>query len=198
MRHSILFRSARALALTTALSVSIVLPAAAQWHGPDRYRHGGDWHHDGGHNNTGAVVAGTLLGLGLGLGAAIGSMAAPPRAYSRRPQLTTGHRRQPIMRRRHRSITATDRIAPEASKEDPMSLKSTTHAVLLATLVLPSVALAQAVPPTSGAPGAAPPVVAPASLRPATPRRRSGTGRVPRTTPHAWNSASRRCIPSLA
>ncbi len=78
MRHSILFRSARALTLTTALAVSIVLPAAAQWHGPDRYRHG-DWHHDGGHDNTGAVVAGTLLGLGLG--AAIGSMAAPPRAY---------------------------------------------------------------------------------------------------------------------
>jgi hypothetical protein len=97
----------RLLGITGALAASVMLsavpvltamPAYAQpndWHGHNDHRppppppRGGDWHgggyHGGGgyHNNTGAIVGGALLGLGVG--AAIGAMAAPPVVYRPAP-----------------------------------------------------------------------------------------------------------------
>ena len=55
-------------------------PPRGGWHGGGWHGggwHGGGWHGGGGYsNNTGAIVGGTLLGLGVG--AAIGSLVAPP------------------------------------------------------------------------------------------------------------------------
>ncbi len=65
------------LAMTAALAVPLAQPASAQ-----RFQggHGGDrrgFDHRG--NDAGAVVGGALLGLGVG--AAIGALVAPPPVY---------------------------------------------------------------------------------------------------------------------
>jgi hypothetical protein len=72
-------RSPRYLLLAVpAVAMLLAAPAAhADW-----YRHG-NWGHRG-HDNTGAIVAGALLGLGAA--AVIGSaLAAPPPAYAYAP-----------------------------------------------------------------------------------------------------------------
>jgi len=85
-----------ALAAVVMMStVPLLAPAAAvaqprDWHGdhhpppPRGWHGGGDWHGGGWHgggwhgggDNTGAIIGGALLGLGVG--AAIGALAAPP------------------------------------------------------------------------------------------------------------------------
>jgi hypothetical protein len=73
--HLIRPRSMAMLALAAGLAVPATFPAAAAY----PYDHYGHWHGYY-HNNTGAIVGGALLGLGLG--AVIGStLAAPPPAY---------------------------------------------------------------------------------------------------------------------
>jgi hypothetical protein len=81
MTCSRLLRGCSASALAAALVFPAAPPAAAQpWHD---YHHG-YYYHDHHGNNTGAVVAGALLGLGVG--AALGSvLAAPPQAYAPPP-----------------------------------------------------------------------------------------------------------------
>jgi hypothetical protein len=91
MKRFVLPRSTRTLALSAALAVSVVLPAAAQWHGPGHpppHWHGN--YHGNYHSgpNTGAIVGGALLGLGVG--AAIGALAAPPPAYYAPPPVYYG------------------------------------------------------------------------------------------------------------
>jgi hypothetical protein len=98
MRRSGIKAFAGLLALPLAVGVSLTTPVAAQPPPPDWHKQGG-WdhghgdhgpprghdygHHD--HDNTGAVVGGTLLGLGVGalLGGALA--APPPVVYSAPP-----------------------------------------------------------------------------------------------------------------
>ncbi len=60
-------------------------PARGNWHGGGAYGgHGGGGYGGGGyHNNTGAIVGGALVGLGVG--AAIGALCAPPVVYAPPP-----------------------------------------------------------------------------------------------------------------
>jgi hypothetical protein len=85
-----MIRSTAVLALAAALAIPAVGPAFAQ-HGHDRYddhrgerryyhdngnRH--DYHHDNGYrDNSGAIIGGALLGLGVG--ALVGGAIAPAR-----------------------------------------------------------------------------------------------------------------------
>ena len=109
MRFQFVTRSFGLLTLAALLAVMLATPAVAQhqdhgrgyaqsrqWHGGRSY--GGNGYHD----NSGAVIGGVLLGLGVGalLGGAL--VAPPPVVYTRR--LPTPIR----MRRHHQSITATD------------------------------------------------------------------------------------------
>jgi len=80
-----LSRSLGALAIGAVMTASIAGSAIAEPHGHgwqhDRW-HGHDWHGDRGYyqDNTGAVIGGALLGLGVG--ALLGStLAPPPQAY---------------------------------------------------------------------------------------------------------------------
>lgn len=92
MRRSGIRAFAGLLALPLAVGVSLTTPAAAQHPPPDWRRHDGRGDHghwDRGphdHDNTGAVVGGALLGLGVGalLGGALA--APPPVVYSAPPQ----------------------------------------------------------------------------------------------------------------
>lgn len=87
MKLSPLSRALAALTLSAALAVPAMGPAFAEdhWHGRGHgdWHHERDWHHGGGYDNTGAIVGGALLALGLG--AAVGALAAPPQAYAPPP-----------------------------------------------------------------------------------------------------------------
>ena len=84
MRFPASTRSFSLLALTASLAVTVVTPALAQHrdHGHG-YGQSGQWHGgrsyggDGYHDNSGAIIGGVLLGLGVGalLG---GALVAPP------------------------------------------------------------------------------------------------------------------------
>ncbi len=98
MRKSGFARIGLALALTAGLALPAAPAFAENWHhdghGDHHDWHGGGYHgggyHGGGYygggNDAGAIIGGALLGLGVG--AAIGSMAAPPPAYAYAPPPT--------------------------------------------------------------------------------------------------------------
>jgi hypothetical protein len=91
MNYCVLTRSFSLLALAATLAVTLATPVAAQHqdrgrHAPPSQWHGGNSY--GGYRNrddSGAIVGGALLGLGLGalLGGAL--VAPPPAAYASPP-----------------------------------------------------------------------------------------------------------------
>ena len=92
MRFRVLTRSFSLLALAAPLAVMLATPALAQHqdhgrgYGQSRQWHGGrSYGGDGYHNDSGAVIGGVLLGLGVGalLGGVL--VAPPPVVYAPPP-----------------------------------------------------------------------------------------------------------------